>query len=133
MGWQFRSKWKDKFVPVERCFASSGSFQWNSECSKTRNKLQLLPLQPFHWKLFRLPVEAKMVAMFIKMPTPIFNKHTPQISKGTHYVPVVVLGRELCTNSSCSRNGRDTKAQVFIKHRGAPHFLILVYKDTVLR
>ena len=127
MGWQIRSsgkqisfQWNAVLLPVERKKTNVQKLAINyNYCLSSPSTGSFFG---FQWKRKWLPFDSNA--------PPNFNK-TPPKSEGTHYVPVVVLGRDLCTNSSCSRNGRDTKSHVFIKQRGAPHFSILVYKDTV--
>ena len=116
------SQWNDVSLPVEASSGTANVQKLAINCNYCLSSPSTGSFFAFQWKRKWLPLDSNA--------PPNLNNPPPN-SKGTHYVPVVVLGRDLCTSSSCSRNGRDTKSHVFIKQRGAPHFSILVYKDTV--
>ena len=127
-GGQFRSSGR-KIVPVERCLPGNET-KTKQQMIRKHAEIAILAFPVLLLEAFSPSSGSDNGCHFIKITPPMLTP--PPFSKGTHYVPMVVLGRALCTSNSCSRNGRDIEYYVFIKQRDAPHFLILMYKDIIL-
>ena len=104
----------EKFVPVEERIRSSGTvfcFQWNAfpqqQMLKNSQEIAIIASPALPLEAFPPSSGSENGCHFIEMPPPRFLPSPPPFSKGTRYVPVVVLGRALCTSNSCSRDGRD--------------------------